>query len=187
MVPLTILQRVAGGDTLAIDECLETYGGLVWSLARRCCPRHEDAEDAVQDTFVDIWRHAEKFDPDIASEATYIAMIARRRLVDRYRRSSRSPETATFSEETVSGDTDHEKWIEVSEEAAHARALMQQLRPQEREVLKLSVNEGMSQRQIAEAMDMPLGTVKTHARRGLLRLRELLGTNAVSDLGESEV
>ena len=186
-MPLTILQRVAVGEAVAIDECLETYGGLVWSLARRFCPRHEDAEDAVQDTFVDIWRNAEKFDPDIASEATYIAMIARRRLIDRYRRSSRSPETATLCEETVSADTDHEKWYEISEEAAHARALMQQLRPQEREVLELSVNEGMSQSQIAEATEMPLGTVKTHARRGLIRLRELLGENNVRSVQGAEV
>ena len=184
---LTILQRVAGGEAVAIDECLETYGGLVGSLARRFCPRHEDAEDAVQDTFVEIWRNAEQFDPDIASEATYIAMIARRRLIDRYRRSGRSPETATLCEETVTAETDHEKWFEVSEEAAHARALMQQLRPQEREVLELSVNEGMSQSQIAEATDMPLGTVKTHARRGLIRLRELLGENSVRSVQGAEL
>ena len=175
--PLTILQRVAGGDAAAVDDCLETYGGLVWSLARRFCPKHEDAEDAVQDTFVDIWRNAGRFDPEVASEATYITMIARRRLIDRYRRGGRSPETSTLSEEYVSADIKHEKCVEVCEEAARARAVMRQLRPQEREVLELSVDEGMSQSQIAETMDMPLGTVKTHARRGLIRLRELLGAN----------
>ncbi len=141
----------------------------------------------MQDTFIEIWRKAEKFDPNIASEATYIAMIARRRLIDRYRRSGRSPETVTLCEETVSADADHEKWFEISEEAAHARALMQQLRPQEREVLELSVNEGMSQSQIAEATEMPLGTVKTHARRGLMRLRELLGENDVRSVQGAEV
>ena len=178
-VPLTILQRVASGEAAAVDECLEMYGGLVWSLARRFCPRHEDAEDAVQDTFVDIWRNAARFDPEVASEATYITMIARRRLIDRYRRSSRSPDTTVLVEENVSADTDHEKVVDVSEEAAHARELMEQLRPQERKVLELSVNQGMSQTQVAETMNMPLGTVKTHARRGLIRLRELLGVNAV--------
>ena len=174
---LTILQRVAAGEVAAVDECLETYGGLIWSLARGYCPRHEDAEDAVQDAFVDIWRHAERFDPDFASEATFITMIARRRLIDRFRRSGRAPDTTVLDEESVSGGSDHEKSVDVSEQAAHARDLMQQLRSEEREVLNLSVNEGMSQSQIAETMDMPLGTVKTHARRGLNRLRELLGAN----------
>ena len=179
-VPLTILQRVADGDAVAVDECLDKYGGLVWSLARRFCPRHHDAEDAVQDTFVDIWRNAGRFDPEVASEATYITMIARRRLIDRYRRSGRGPDTTALSEESVSADNDHADQVEVSEEAAHARKLMQQLRPQERTVLELSVEQGLSQSQVADRMQLPLGTVKTHARRGLIRLRELLGVNAVS-------
>ena len=85
----TILQSVADGNAAAVDECLGKYGGLVWSLARRLCPRHEDAEDAVQEIFVEIWRNAAKFDPEIASEATYVTMIARRRLIDRNRRARR--------------------------------------------------------------------------------------------------
>ena len=88
---------------------------------------------------------------------------------------------------TLRADSDHEMGVEVSEEAAHARALMQQLRPQERKVLELSVNEGMSQSQIAETIDMPLGTVKTHARRGLIRLRELLGADKGSGVQGAEV
>ena len=100
-VPLTILQRVARADAAAVDECLNAYGGLVWSLARRLCRKHEDAEDAVQEIFVEIWRKAEKFDPDVASESTYITMIARRRLIDRFRRRSREPNTALINEEMV--------------------------------------------------------------------------------------
>lgn len=85
-MPSTIIQRVADGDAAAVDECLGKYSAFVWSLARRLCVRHEDVEDAVQQCFVDIWRNATKFDPGIASEATYITMIARRRLIDQYRR-----------------------------------------------------------------------------------------------------
>jgi len=177
-VPPTILQRVADGDAAAVDECLGQYGGLVWSLARRLCPKHEDAEDAVQEIFVEIWRNARKFDPRIASEATYVTMIARRRLIDRYRRRSRDLDTAPLKEELVASDAEHERWTEISDEASRAREKMQQLRPEERRVLELSINQGLSQSQIAEATDLPLGTVKTHARRGLIRLRELLGVDA---------
>lgn len=181
-MPLTILQRVADGDAAAVDECLVQYSGLVWSLARRMCPRHEDAEDAVQEIFVEIWSKAEKFDPDVASEATYITMIARRRLIDKYRRRSRDLDTTSLAEELVTGTADHEKQIDISDEAERARRYMQQLRPEERKVLELSIDDGMSQSQIAEAIDLPLGTVKTHARRGLIRLRELLGESAVSEV-----
>jgi RNA polymerase sigma-70 factor (ECF subfamily) len=145
------------------------------------CPRHEDAEDAVQEIFVEIWRTAERFDPDVASEATYITMIARRRLIDKYRRRSRDLDTTTLTEELITGSTDHEEQIDISDEAERARRYMQQLRPEERQVLELSIDDGMSQTQIAEATNLPLGTVKTHARRGLIRLRELLGESAVSE------
>jgi RNA polymerase sigma-70 factor (ECF subfamily) len=143
------------------------------------CSGHEDAEDAVQDIFIDIWRNANRFNPEVASEATYITMIARRRLIDRYRRRSRDLDTAPLAEEEVTAVADHEKRIEVSEEAACPQQYMRQLRPQERRVLELSINDGMSQSQVAGALNLPLGTVKTHARRGLMRLRELLGAGAV--------
>ena len=163
-----------------MDECLATYGGLVWSLARRLCPRHEDAEDAVQQCFFDIWRNAVKFDPGIASEATYVTMIARRRLIDQYRSRRRDVNTTSLSEEPLTADADHESRVEVREEAEHARQYTQRLRPVERKVLELSIKDGMSQSQVAKALNLPLGTVKTHARRGLIRLRELIGVDAVA-------
>ena len=175
----TILQSVADGNAAAVDECLGKYGGLVWSLARRLCPRHEDAEDAVQEIFVEIWRNAAKFDPEIASEAAYITMIARRRLIDRYRRARRDLNTTYLIEETVAA-SNHENRVDVSDEAEHAEEYIQQLRLVERKVLDLSINDGMSRSQVAKAMNLPLGTVKTHARRGLIRLRELLGVDAVA-------
>ena len=101
-VPL--LPRIANGETAAIDECLDRYGGLVWSLARRLSPSPSDAEDAVQEIFVDIWRNASRFREDVASEVTFVAMLARRRLVSRMRRSQRdvSPDYSQIREQTTS-------------------------------------------------------------------------------------
>jgi RNA polymerase sigma factor (sigma-70 family) len=158
-----------------VEECLQKYGGLVWSVARKLCPNHADAEDAVQEVFIEVWRHSGRFDPEVASEATYITMIARRRLIDRFRRRSRELDTASIQEEMVESTSQHEEQTEIEEEAARARRYMQQLRPEQRQVLELSITHGLSQSQIAKATNLPLGTVKTHARRGLMRLRELLG------------
>ena len=86
-----ILQRIADGDKTAVQECLDTYSGLVWSLARRLIGFSDEAEDAVQEIFIDVWKNAARFDEAQASETTFIAMIARRRLIDRIRRIQRQP------------------------------------------------------------------------------------------------
>ena len=178
----TILPRVAAGESAAVEEFLRQYGGLVWSLARRLCPNYADAEDAVQDVFIEVWRKADRYDPSIASEATYITMIARRRLIDRYRRRSRDLDTTPIADDVATSTEHHVDRADLRDEADRARRHMEQLRPEERRVLELSINVGLSQSQIAEATEMPLGTVKTHARRGLIRLRELLG----ADVGSAE-
>ena len=77
------LQRVADGDGDAIKICIDAYGSIVWSLARRMTTNNEEAEDAVQEIFIDLWKSAERFDPQQGSEVTFVAMIARRRLIDR--------------------------------------------------------------------------------------------------------
>ena len=174
----TVLERVADGDPAAVEECLQTYGGLVWSVARRFCPNYADAEDAVQDVFIEIWRSAGRFDAQVSSEATYISMIARRRLIDRYRKSRRELDTTVIQEGLVGGSDEHVAQAEVSEEAALARRQLARLRPEERQVLELSIDEGMSHSEIAAATSLPLGTVKTHARRGMIRLRKLLGASS---------
>ncbi len=173
----SILQRVAAGDPGAVQDALDRYGGLVWSLARRFCYNQAEAEDAVQEIFIDIWKSAGRFDESVASEPTFVAMIARRRLIDRRRRASRRPE-AGESRATADGAvtaaeaTDR---VEVGEEAARAAAALRELRDDQQRVLRLSIYQGLSHERIAEATGLPLGTVKTHVRRGLMRLREILG------------
>lgn len=181
----TILQRVAAGDASAVDACLAQYGALVWSLARRHCGNHVDAEDAVQEAFISIWQAAKRFDPDKGSEATFITMIVRRRLIDRLRKQGRQPDTTALENQPVS-DENHTRQVEISEEVAAVRRRMAELKPDERRVLELAISEGMSQSEIAEATSLPLGTVKTHARRGLLRLRTMLGEDSADRLTEAK-
>lgn len=170
----TLLERIAAGDPSAVDGCLEKYRGLVWSIARRFGGNHADAEDAVQETFIELWRHAGRFDAATAAESTFVATIARRRLIDRHRRRGRRPGAAPLLSEPAASALSETDRLETLEEAQRARGFLQQLRPEQRQVLELSFEQGMSQQEIAEATRLPLGTVKTHSRRGLIRLRQML-------------
>ena len=180
-MPLTSLERIAAGDPAAVDECLRQYGAMVWSLARRHLRQHADAEDAVQDVFIEVWRNAGRFNAAIASEATFITTIARRRLIDRHRKQARRIATQTIVEEPLEPRTSRLRDYEQREDAQQAMVFMGKLRAEERRVLELGLLDGLSQSQIAEAAGMPLGTVKTHTRRGLKRLRAMLAPAATSD------
>lgn len=171
----TLLQRVAEGDSSAVQESIDAFGGLVWSLARRFCRERADAEDAVQEIFVDLWRSAPRYDPAVASESTFVGMIARRRLIDRVRRQGRRLDPGALPEADVAArPAGHEERLEVAEDAARAVAAMKSLSAEQQRVLQLSVMQGRSHSEIAQITGLPLGTVKTHARRGLMRIRELL-------------
>lgn len=170
-----VLPRIASGDPAAVSDCISRYGGLVWSLARRFLGNATDAEDAVQDVFIELWKNAARYDPSRASEPTYITMIARRRLIDRRRRSGRVPVSHSLSDETVSNNESSDR-IEVEDEAAKAAAVLNELREEERRVIQMAVYQGLTHEEISAATGQPIGTVKTHIRRGLIRVRERLAT-----------
>ena len=171
-----ILKRIALGEKSAVQDCLDAYGGLVWSLALRMLSKSEEAEDAVQEIFIDIWKNAGRFDETQASETTFVAMIARRRLIDRIRKVTRQPNIDSL-EDIVVEPENKEQTVETCIEAKEAAQAMKDLRPEQRQILHLSIVQGYSHQEIAEALKMPLGTVKTHARRGLMQVREKLGNS----------
>lgn len=171
MMTEPLLGRVAAGDQAAVRECLARYGGLVWSI----CKRFEgmtDAEDAVQEIFLDLWKSAARFDRSIATEAAFVAMIARRRLIDRKRTRGRRPTIDPMQElpAVEAGGSGPDTCAEANQAA---RAL-DQLRPEQRQVLLMATAGGMSHNEIAAQTGMPLGTVKAHARRGLMSIRAAL-------------
>lgn len=171
----SLLRRVAAGDPDAIEAVLDRYGPLVGSLARRLTRTRTDADDATQEIFIDLWRSAHRFDEQASSEKTFVAMIARRRLIDRLRKQQRSPEPSVLPDDLTAAIPNPIRRLELSDEAAQVAEAFAELRPEQQRVLKLSILQGLTHSQIAELTGEPLGTVKTHARRGLLRLRDLLG------------
>lgn len=180
-VPDFLLTRIAEGDTTAVKACVDRYTPLVWTLARKFSSNDADAEDGVQEIFIDLWAHAGRFDASIASESTFVTMVARRRLIDRLRKKNRRISPRSAETDVVDQHPGADYSLETREEADKIKQAMTKLKPEEREVLELAVISGESQTAIADKLSMPVGTVKTHARRGMIRLRELVGTGRKED------
>jgi RNA polymerase sigma-70 factor (ECF subfamily) len=168
----SILERVARGDQQAVRQCIDEFGGLVWAIARRMTRSRADAEDAVQDIFIDVWRSAARYDASQGSEKVFVTTIARRRLIDRIRRGRMNAmmdgeealEDLRFAEKGNEG--------EILAEAERAAQVVARLRPDQRKVLRMGLLEGLTHSEIATATGMPLGTVKTQMRRGLIQVRQ---------------
>lgn len=180
----SLLKRVADGDSGALKEVMDQFGGLVWSLARRSCYNPADAEDATQEIFLDIWKSASRYDDSKGSETLFVAMIARRRLIDRIRRQGREPYMDDIDAPGFELASSTEAEGETYTEAALAAKAVATLKPAQQRVLELGLLQGLSHSEIADVTGMPLGTVKTQMRRGLIRVRELMQVDESADLGE---
>jgi RNA polymerase sigma factor (sigma-70 family) len=173
-----LLPKIAAGDPEAVEAFLRRHSNMVWGLARRFCRSAEDAEDATQEILVEVWKSAERYDPRAGSEVTFLMTIARRRLIDRARRQGRRPAAELLEDAGTIAAPAQKDRAELHDEVQRAQDALAQLRPEQREVLGLALGHGRTHQEIAASIGIPLGTVKSHARRGLIRLRELLGVDA---------
>ncbi len=171
----TILQRIAKQDARAVEDCVDEYGGLVYRLARRYLDRAPaEIDDAVQEVFFELWRHAGRYDPAKGSEPAFVATIAHRRLTDHQRaHKSRhaAPLLGTVVDMKATAKLDG---IAHRDEAKRVTKAMEALPDEERRALWLSIVHGLSHTQIAQATETPVGTIKTRLRRGIIRLREMV-------------
>lgn len=169
----SLLQKVAAGQSRAVNQVIDAYGPLVWSIARKYFGRSAEAEDAVQDAFIAVWKAADRYDPEVAAESTYIAMIARRRMIDQLRKQGRRPSMRTLEgspePEVESGDR-----LADEEQVMTVLKAINELDPPQPDVIKHSLMDGLTHPEIAEKTGLPLGTVKTHIRRGLIKVRKAL-------------
>lgn len=176
---LDLLPQIAQGDPTAINDCIDRYGPLVRSIVVRGVRDASMVDDLVQDAFIDLWRSAHRFDASKASEGTFISTIARRRVIDYVRAVARRPQSVELTEgpDEPSACDEGLARTETRDEAARVARIVKELRPEERRVIRMSVIGGYTHRQIAAKTGTPLGTVKSHLRRGMERLRALAGAS----------
>ena len=169
-LPGELLTAVAGGDLEAFSALYDMFERPVFSVALRATSDRQRAEEAVQDTFLKIWRKARGYDPAKGAAQSWIFTIAKRSAIDVSRREQRAPlPTDLTPEDAPVPDANDEltaTW--------QVNLALSELPPDQRTAVDLFVLEGLTHAEVAERLELPLGTVKTRIYGGLKRLRETL-------------
>jgi len=171
-----LMSRVAAKEEAAFAELSEKYSALIFSTAFKVLNHYEDTEDVMTEVLNTIWKKADTYHSKKGSLVTWICTTARNRAIDRVRSVQRRSALYDRFEEKVEGEAP-EKRVTGREDLyrSDARRVLQNavvaLSPEQREVIELAYFEGLTQKQIAERIDSPLGTVKARIRRGVERLR----------------
>ncbi len=178
LTDLDLIRRVKDGDETALEVLYDRYNRLVYTLALRILANPEEAEDLTIEVFYELWRRTDRYDAARGDVMAYLTLLTRSRSIDQRRRRTRQhrpPRDGGMAEEgvpdvsaTTEGPADH---IAVVESRKQVLAALEQLEPDHRDPVELSFFEGLSHRQIAQELDLPLGTVKTRIRKALIQLR----------------
>lgn len=175
-----LIQQVAKQDREAFSQLYDRSSSLVFSLAMRMLKVRSDAEDLLQEVFVQVWRQARSYSAERGSPEAWIINIARSRAIDKIRSIRRMEKSFVLTEDPAR--TESTANVESSAAESEARLVMNSalanLPEAQRKVLELAYFGGLTQTEIAEHLAEPLGTVKTRMRSGIQRLREMLGTQA---------
>ena len=168
------LQRIGAGDTPALGELYDRYIALIFPVAAKILGNKEEAEDVMQDVWMQVWRSAASYDPKRGAVAAWLLTITRTRALDRYRsRTARARREEATSAEAPTVVTPSNGVEKASSRDAVRRAFSQ-LEPHHRQVLELAYWKGLTQSEIAATMSAPLGTVKSWTRQALRGLRDAL-------------
>lgn len=173
---LSLMRRVAANEPEAVTELYDRFASLVYRLAFQAMPTRADAEDAVQEVFVRLWRTADRYDPKRAALVTWVMLISRRHLVDRLRR-TKTRVRATALDEKQSEPTRVEPTaagggMDMQERFGELMERISKLPELQRTVVTRAYLGGQTLRQIGEELNTPIGTVKSALSRALVRLRE---------------
>lgn len=170
-----LMTSIQKRDVHALEQFYDRHRVLAYSLALRVLGNATDAEDVVQEAFVNVWRASTTYSTQRSSPRSWLMSIVHHRAIDKLRgRQSRIQPVAL--EESFGVPDSADVWREVAQNltGADVRTALQQLPPEQRETIELAYFKGYTQSQIAQLMEVPLGTVKGRMRIGLHRLKTLL-------------
>jgi RNA polymerase sigma-70 factor (ECF subfamily) len=172
-----LLRRVARGDESAFSSLYDLVANRVYGLVLRVVRDQAQAEEVTQEAMVDVWRRASSFDADRGSAITWVLTLAHRRAVDRVRsaQSAGERERKVAAREATSGFDEVTEQVAVRLEQQQVRRCLGVLTDLQKEAVTLAYYGGYTYRQVADLLSVPLPTVKTRMRDGLVRLRDCLG------------
>ena len=177
---IALLQRVGQGDSGSFEQLYERFSGVLFSTAYRVLNNQQAAEDVLQDVFIQIWEKAPLYDPLRGKPMTWAVTLTRNKAIDRLRstqRRSRLQDDVQKESQTFEQFDDKSSFDAVAsvETGKLVREAIQKLSKSQREAIELAFFSSLTQTEIAERLGEPLGTVKARIRRGMMRLRELVG------------
>jgi RNA polymerase sigma-70 factor (ECF subfamily) len=170
-----LYQALRAGQTDVLGVLYDRHGGLVYGLAVKVLGNAQEAEDLTQDIFLTLVKGC-SYDPNRGSLRTFLAVLTRSRAIDRIRSRQTTVQTLgkwRSSQQSTTGNSPVE-YVAQAEQSQEVQAALAQLSAEQQQILKMTYYDGLSQSAIAKQLQLPLGTVKARARRGLLKLRETL-------------
>lgn len=175
---LDLMRRVSENDPESVSQLYDRFASLVYRLAFQAMPTRADAEDAVQEIFVRLWRTADRYDPKRAALVTWVMLISRRHLVDRLRRTKARVKAVSLDDRQSSAESAEELHpatglsLEETERFGELMTRVNKLPELQRTVVTRAYLGGQTLRQIGEELNTPIGTIKSALSRALVRLRE---------------
>ena len=176
-VHVDLLERTASGDKRAFAELYDLLAPRVLGLVRRILIDHAQSEEVTQEIFLEIWQTATRFDPNKGGATTWILTMAHRRAVDRVRasQSSRDRDTKVGIRDYDPGYDHVAESTEIRIEHERVAKALDRLTELQRQAINLAYYGGYSHSEVASMLDVPIGTVKTRLRDGMIRLRDEMG------------
>ena len=177
---IDLLQKIGQGDRRSFEALYDRFSGVLFSTAYRVLNNREAAEDVLQDVFIQIWEKAALYDPARGKPMTWAITLTRNKSIDRLRstqRRNRLQNDLLHESETVEQFDDRSSFDALSsvETGGMVRAAIQKLSKDQREAIELAFFSSLTQTEISERLGEPLGTVKARIRRGMMKLKDLLG------------